>query len=989
VSHFVSSFGGVFTTDMGEPTVAQSSLSISTSAAEVRSVFELFQEDDFYAQFLERGFDSSRFAGAILTQDMATSTTGSDSKRRADPSDLPHQKRLGAQEAVIKIEAGVKQLDDELSKQVVAHHEELLHQVADVRELERVLEHVRDGVNALEDGVSALQLSVREPYSQLAASVGELERVQAVTDLLRRTFRYLSLAARLRELVQEKNTGTRYLPQAAICLRDIHDLEGEQEQEDDELMQVEVVAEQLEFVRQVYTNTINTASHLLNQGLSAHNQTDVATALQVFHNLGVLKARTYQCMADLVLHARHAIQSSLTHACFRDAEFAREVAGSRGQQTAEIRRREAVWAQLSRIADDLFACVLRGWTLQRVLSKMRDPTTHQPLVAPLSQAGALAAPFNTGSSAVTGATRSKDHLQPSHGGQSLQEDYQNVASLNPAREAASLLVQRFWAPLCEAFSGELGKVSRANPALAALLGATGYPRLLALFSARLLQRLTEQRRQVQAEQATQERVLLLRALSSFESAFLAAAQRAIRIPLAALISDAAPSPNTIADAPTEQQVAALLHAIGVQLGAVRAVDSDLCTLVAQQAVHAVQQFTVHAERMVASAPADHQTVDALTPAQLRNAHLFNALAQLRRGLLAEADRLPSISAAAYSSTASSPASVSIASTTGTTSTTSALSSSVIGADQLTRTAGSKVNTLSSSSSSSSPSSSSSSKQVASSTAPSGAPQRRDAASLLRNCAAVLASLAQQITGPLFICMSSVAHRTLLKMHSELCADTDSQQQQQQQQQGSQSTQEGTAGSHYMTHLQRQLTHFRNTILAPYRPCIELTTHLKLLVTDIVDAFVTQVSLLRTLTPTARMSLAHDMAKLELAVLPLHPAKGVGVAYQHLRSLRPLLFRELDEVANCPELTQLPPMVVLHSLYARGPPELVLPHRLRGWSESHYVRWLNEHPLASERLQLIRESLDAYRREMDRRGAKQYSPVYVLIGELASQFFEHS
>jgi hypothetical protein len=61
----------------------------------------------------------------------------------------------------------------------------------------------------------------------------------------------------------------------------------------------------------------------------------------------------------------------------------------------------------------------------------------------------------------------------------------------------------------------------------------------------------------------------------------------------------------------------------------------------------------------------------------------------------------------------------------------------------------------------------------------------------------------------------------------------------------------------------------------------------------------------------------------------------------------------------------------------------LPHRMRGWSEIHYTRWLSEHPHQTERLQLIRETLDAYRREMDRRGAKQYSAVYILISELTS------
>ena len=43
----------------------------------------------------------------------------------------------------------------------------------------------------------------------------------------------------------------------------------------------------------------------------------------------------------------------------------------------------------------------------------------------------------------------------------------------------------------------------------------------------------------------------------------------------------------------------------------------------------------------------------------------------------------------------------------------------------------------------------------------------------------------------------------------------------------------------------------------------------------------------------------------------------------------------------PEATAgLPPLIVLHHILVRSP--IPLPHALHGWSESEYVRWVDEH-----------------------------------------------
>lgn len=56
--------------------------------------------------------------------------------------------------------------------------------------------------------------------------------------------------------------------------------------------------------------------------------------------------------------------------------------------------------------------------------------------------------------------------------------------------------------------------------------------------------------------------------------------------------------------------------------------------------------------------------------------------------------------------------------------------------------------------------------------------------------------------------------------------------------------------------------------------------------------------------------------------------------------RPLLFLENRMLASPDATVGLPPLIVLHHILVRSP--IPLPHALHGWSESEYVRWLDEH-----------------------------------------------
>ena len=56
--------------------------------------------------------------------------------------------------------------------------------------------------------------------------------------------------------------------------------------------------------------------------------------------------------------------------------------------------------------------------------------------------------------------------------------------------------------------------------------------------------------------------------------------------------------------------------------------------------------------------------------------------------------------------------------------------------------------------------------------------------------------------------------------------------------------------------------------------------------------------------------------------------------------RPLLFLENNQLASPEATAHLPPLIVLHHILVRSP--IPLPHKLHGWQEAEYVRWLDEH-----------------------------------------------
>ncbi|GFO07452.1 conserved oligomeric Golgi complex subunit 5 [Plakobranchus ocellatus] len=151
----------------------------------------------------------------------------------------------------------------------------------------------------------------------------------------------------------------------------------------------------------------------------------------------------------------------------------------------------------------------------------------------------------------------------------------------------------------------------------------------------------------------------------------------------------------------------------------------------------------------------------------------------------------------------------------------------------------------------------------------------------------------------------------------------------------------------------------------------------------VDLFVRHASLIRPLGEGGKLRLAADFAQMEMAISPFcrRPA-DLGKAYRLLRAFRPLLFQTAEHISQSPALGEiLPYSTTIHFLFARAPSELKSPHQVSDWSVSRYSQWLDDHPLETDRLKIIKGALESYARLVRQRQSKEYTPVYPVMLEM--------
>jgi len=161
---------------------------------------------------------------------------------------------------------------------------------------------------------------------------------------------------------------------------------------------------------------------------------------------------------------------------------------------------------------------------------------------------------------------------------------------------------------------------------------------------------------------------------------------------------------------------------------------------------------------------------------------------------------------------------------------------------------------------------------------------------------------------------------------------------------------GGGSSLYMQELTDKLSFIKSEIMARYNVGDYGPTWVTSIVKYVIRTFILHISIASPLGESGKLQMASDMTSLEFALNAFiadntQNKRGgqlelIGDEYRVLRAMRPLFFLENKELASSSHTACLPRLVVLHHILVRSP--IPLPHKLHGWQEAEYVRWVDEH-----------------------------------------------
>lgn len=324
-------------------------------------VFKEFEEDSSYAPFLKDDFDVQSHVSQLV-------------------------QGLVISDHLNKLTLGLNSLEREIENQVGSHYEDLLFQATSVETLEDILNTMHTRIQTLLAGVERVRVRVVEPYQRVERHTLMLGRLQASCELLRRVIRCLMLSQRLQ---QQLSSEPRDITKAAISLSELDHLGR-----DMDLTGLEVLEKEQRLVRQARSDVEKQASLMMDRGMELQNQTQVGTALQVFHNLGMLVSSVERVLTALTTSLNRSVASALdVNALLQMIQTTRKGGGpgkavmpAPGQS---VQFRASLWSNLEKLMDDIFHVCVQTSHLHKVLAKKRDPVTHVCFLEEVQKTGKL------------------------------------------------------------------------------------------------------------------------------------------------------------------------------------------------------------------------------------------------------------------------------------------------------------------------------------------------------------------------------------------------------------------------------------------------------------------------------------------------------------------------------------------------------------------------------------------------------------------------
>ncbi|CEL58692.1 Conserved oligomeric Golgi complex subunit 5 OS=Homo sapiens GN=COG5 PE=1 SV=3 [Rhizoctonia solani AG-1 IB] len=418
---------------------------------------------------------------------------------------------------------------------VVAHHEALLSQAANVSGMEGLLSSVRQGINELTQSLDRLRLKVHVPYQTLAGLFSQLQKLRQAADVLRRTSRFVSIARRLEIQMKEIDSGVsnstsskslpsgnsresidstapgpgagtedgnakeRAVARAALSVAELSSLletptpphvpiNGSAEKTESEqafipLDKINVVARLVPTLDASRKRINEEMESMIMEGLASLNQSVLAAALQTAFNLRIMPGIVQSLLVDLTEAVDARIKSA-----FDVSRIAKEISGNDPppQPTGLMYRSRvrtaptnltapqwtnALWARLEQMIEEMAGCCIKVYNLEKVLKYKKDPSSQT----------------------------------------SFLDEAMIVLENRP--------ITTFWSALARSLDKHSKEATKASTFLQQTL-STGYPRFLRLFHDLFAKIAMHTDTIYTSNQQSPETVIVLRSVSAFEQLYL-------------------------------------------------------------------------------------------------------------------------------------------------------------------------------------------------------------------------------------------------------------------------------------------------------------------------------------------------------------------------------------------------------------------------------------------------------------------------------------
>lgn len=265
-----------------------------------------------------------------------------------------------------QLEEAAGTIDEELQREIVGCHEELLQNAGSISDLDGQLGDVREVVDSLRTSVGRVRTDLLTPFHGVKRQVVLLQRMQSVNVLIRKLLRFLFDARKLRTQMEAPSRNY------SIAAHTLHELEGVLAETG--IDRIDVMRQEVAWIREVGAKVRKQAEEDLRSGTKQGNQVALGVSLQVFYNLHCLWPQLKRMLAEMF------------------DEFHQTVLPAGGGFQASLEMNLQV----------LVAHTQRVYLLDEMLRTKTDPLTHCPFSSALEEEGisSLTAHFWTEATAL-------------------------------------------------------------------------------------------------------------------------------------------------------------------------------------------------------------------------------------------------------------------------------------------------------------------------------------------------------------------------------------------------------------------------------------------------------------------------------------------------------------------------------------------------------------------------------------------------------------